>query len=141
MSGMALPRLSAYVLATLVVVGIVAAVVLAVAAEQPLTRLTLGALLSLFPVVLGVIIARRRPTNWVGPLLVLIAPVAMSLAAEDLSDPVVRPTAALLPLWNFAVGISPGLWMWLFVPPACSSWFSPTAGCRGETGGGLGTAW
>ena len=118
MSGMALPRLSAYVLATLVVIGIVAAVMLAVAAEQPLTRLTVGALLSLFPVVLGVIIARRRPTNWVGPLLVLFAPMAMSLAAEDLSDPVVRPTAALRPLWNFAVGISPGLWMWLFVPPA-----------------------
>ena len=44
--------------------------------------------------------------------------MAMSLAADDLSDPVVRPTSALLPLWNVYVGISPGLWMWLFVPPA-----------------------
>ncbi|HSU35574.1 MAG TPA: hypothetical protein VLJ88_07935, partial [Propionibacteriaceae bacterium] len=115
---MALPRLSAYVLAALVVVGIVLVGVMAVVAEQPITRLAIGSLFSLFPVVLGVIVARRRPTNWVGPLLVLIAPAAMSLATDDVADFVARPTSVLLPLSKFVVGISPGAWMWLFVPPA-----------------------
>ena len=118
MSGMALPRVSAYVLAALVVIEIVAVGVMAVAADQPMTRFVVGSVFSLFPVVLGVIVARRRPTNWVGPLLVLIAPVAMGLAVDDLSDALFRPSSAPAPLWNFYVGISPGMWMWLFVPPA-----------------------
>ena len=97
-SGMALPRVSAYVLAALVVIEIVAVGVMAVAVDQPMTRFVVGSVFSLFPVVLGVIVARRRPTNWVGPLLVLIAPVAMGLAVDDLRRPVppeLRPGAVV----------------------------------------------
>src|SRR5215213_3759362 len=115
---MALPRVIAYVLAALVVIEMVAVGVMAVAADQPMTRFVVGSVFSLFPVVLGVIVARRRPTNWVGPLLVLIAPMAMGLAVDDLSDALFLPKAARGLLRNFYVGISPGMWMWLFVPPA-----------------------
>ena len=95
-------------------------VVLGAAADQPVTKL-----------------ARRRqcsacsrscsvyswpigdPTNWVGPLLVLIAPLAIVLSTRRPDrDPVVRPGSGLRPLWNLSVQLSPGGWMWLFVPPA-----------------------
>ena len=48
MSGMALPRLSAYVLAALVVIEIVAVGVIAVAADQPMARFVVGSVFSLF---------------------------------------------------------------------------------------------
>jgi signal transduction histidine kinase len=117
-SAMGLPRLSAYVLAALVVLEVVAAGVLVVVADQPVSRVAIASVLSLFSVVLGVHVARRRPTNWVGPLLVLIALVAINLAFDDLYADVVQARPGLLPVWDFYIGLSPGTWMWLFVPPA-----------------------
>ena len=112
------PRLCAYVLAALVVIEIVAVGVVAATTGQPMTRHVVGSVLSLFPLALGLVVAGRQPGNWVGPLLVLIAPLAIALSLGDLTEPVMHPAPALQPLWNVYVGISPGAWMWLFVPPA-----------------------
>ena len=116
--GMALPRLCAYVLAASVLCEIVTIVVLGATADQSAAKLDVGSALSLFPLVLGVLVAHRRPTNWVGPLLVLIAPLAIALSGGDLPDPVVHPGSAWQPLWIVFVQLTPGGWMWLFVPPA-----------------------
>ncbi len=116
--GVRVPRLSAYVLAALVGAQIIVLVVMAAAADQPLTQLLVGVVLSLFPTTLGVLVAHRQPGNWVGPLLVLIAPLAIVLSTGDLSATLVRPGPALRPLWNLSIQLSPGAWMWLFVPPA-----------------------
>jgi signal transduction histidine kinase len=117
-SAMGLPRVSAYVLAVLAVLEVVAVGILVVIADQPVSRVAVASVLSLYSVALGVVVAHRRPTNWVGPLLVLVALVAINVAFDDMYADVVQARPGLLPVWDFYVGLSPGTWMWLFVPPA-----------------------
>lgn len=115
---MGLPRLSAYVLAALVVLEVVALAVFVGVADQPVTRVAVASVLSLFSVAVGVVVARRRPTNWVGMLLVLVALVPINQAFDDMYADVVQTHPGLLPVWDVVLGLSPGMWMWLFVPPA-----------------------
>jgi signal transduction histidine kinase len=115
---MGLPRLSAYVLAALVVLEVVAVAVLVGIADQPVIRVAVASVLSLFSAAVGVVVARRRPTNWVGPLLVLVAMVPINQAFDDMYADVVQTHPGLLPVWDVYLGLSPGTWMWLFVPPA-----------------------
>jgi signal transduction histidine kinase len=115
---MGLPRLSAYVLAALVVLEVVAVAVFVGVANQPVTRVAVASVLSLFSVAVGVVVARRRPTNWVGTLLVLVALVPINQAFDDMYADVVQTHPGLLPVWDVFLGLSPGTWMWLFVPPA-----------------------
>jgi hypothetical protein len=115
---MGLPRLSAYVLAALVVLEVVAVAVLVGVADQPVIRVAVASVLSLFSAAVGVVVARRRPTNWVGTLLVLVALVPINQAFDDMYAGVVQTHPGLLPVWDVYLGLSPGTWMWLFVPPA-----------------------
>ncbi len=127
----ALPRLLAYAAVTVVCALTIIEVVLAViagdgtasaaypahtAAENG-TALAIGTALALPSVVLGVVVAVRRPRSVVGPLLVLVGAAAVWVTLGELY------TAAFarrpgLPLAEVYAALSQGDWMFLYVPAA-----------------------
>lgn len=116
---MTVPRLFAYVAAALVGALIVVGVVLAVLAADGGASATfaVAAALGLPSVVLGVVVAARRPDNVVGLLLVLIGAVAAWAEVGDLYPLAVQRHPGL-PVWQFYVSLTPGNWMLLYVPSA-----------------------
>jgi hypothetical protein len=117
---MAFPRLSAYVVAGLAVTQVVAGFALLTAApDGGAAAYFAGAgALGLASVVLGVLVATRRPGNVVGLLLVLVGAVASGVAFGDVYTGVVERRPGLLPVSGLYVALSGGTWMFLYVPPA-----------------------
>ncbi|MEV4623479.1 histidine kinase [Asanoa sp. NPDC049573] len=117
--------LLAYALAGLVaVVGVLSAVLVGQAPDMAGyvgTALALG----LFSVVLGVLVARRRPHNVVAPLLVLVGASPVWVAFGDLYTKVAEVRPGLLPVWDWYVAFSPGTWMVLYVPAALLMLYFP----------------
>jgi len=115
---MALPRLSAYALAAVVVA--FAAVGAVLVARTPGTggSYAVAVALALFATALGVLVAWRRPRNVVGPLLVLVGGSAIGVAFDGIYAAALAYRPGSLPVWDWYVGISPGTWMGLYVPAA-----------------------
>jgi signal transduction histidine kinase len=124
---MAFPRLSAYVAAGLAVTQVVAgSALLAAAPDGAGAAYFAGAgALGLASVVLGVLVATRRPGNVVGLLLTLVGTVASGVAFGDLYTGVVERRPGLLPVSDLYVALSGGTWMFLYVPPALLMLFFP----------------
>ncbi|GLW96046.1 histidine kinase [Microtetraspora sp. NBRC 16547] len=114
---MATPRLFAYAAAVLACVLAGAGVALAVLAADggAMTALVTGVAFGLPSVVLGVVVAARRPDSVVGLLLVLVGATAIWLGVSELYPLAVtrRPD---LPLSGLYVALSEGSWMFLYVP-------------------------
>ncbi len=115
---MALPRLLTYVFAVLVIA--LGTTGLALTGQVPDMTAYFGTatVLGLFSVVLGLLVTHRRPRNVVAPLLVLVGGSPVWVAFGDLYTSVVEARPGLLPVWDWYVGFSPGLWMVLYVPAA-----------------------
>ncbi|WP_327043918.1 histidine kinase [Microbispora sp. NBC_01189] len=118
---MALPRLLAYAAVMLVCVLTGAGVVLAVdghgAAAQDGTTLAIGIALALPSVMLGVLVATRRPRNVVGLLLVLAGAATVHLAVGESYARLAARHSGLLFVKLYAA-LSQGDWMLLYVPAA-----------------------
>ncbi|MCK2214684.1 histidine kinase [Actinomadura sp. ATCC 31491] len=116
---MAIPRLFAFVLAPLIGVLAAAGVVLAVIAGDAgaTTEFAAGATLALPSVVLGMVVAVRRPGSAVGPLLMLVGATAVWVTAGDLYFAAIARRPGL-PLAELYVALSQGDWMFLYVPAA-----------------------
>ncbi|WP_204284080.1 histidine kinase [Microbispora amethystogenes] len=117
---MALPRLLAYVAAMLVCALMGVAVVPAVAGDgtvaQDGTALVAGIALALPSVVLGVLVATRRPRSVVGLLLVLAGATTVRLGVgESYASLAARRPGLLTEVY---AALSQGDWMFLYVPAA-----------------------
>ncbi|GIF68384.1 hypothetical protein Ais01nite_64190 [Asanoa ishikariensis] len=115
---MAVPRLLAYVFAVLVIALSATGLVLAGQVPGMTGYFGTATLLGLFSVALGLLVAHRRPRNVVAPLLVLVGGSPVWVAFGDLYVAGVEARPGLLPVWDWYVGLSPGLWMVLYVPAA-----------------------
>lgn len=117
--GVATPRLLAFALAPLIGVLTGAGVVLAVIGGDggATTEFAAGATLALPSVVLGMLVAVRRPDSVVGPLLMLVGATAVWVTVGDLYASAVtrRPD---LPFSELYAALSQGDWMFLYVPAA-----------------------
>jgi signal transduction histidine kinase len=122
---MALPRVFAYALAAFVVVNVLAGAALVFSAPRMAGGFVVSVLLALFAVALGVLVARQRPRNVVGPLLVLVGASAIGVSFDSTYAAVLQQRPGLLPVWDWYVGISPGTWMLLYVPAAFLLLFFP----------------
>ncbi len=69
-------------------------------------------------VVLGLVVARRRPDNAVGPLLAAVGLVVLGTGVTDLYGLVVERRPGLLPATEAYAPLAEGAWMWLYVPLA-----------------------
>ena len=69
-------------------------------------------------VVLGLVVARRRPDNAVGPLLAAAGLVVVGTGVTDLYGLVVERRPGLLPATEAYVPLAEGAWMWMYVPLA-----------------------
>ncbi|MGW5156263.1 histidine kinase [Nonomuraea wenchangensis] len=116
---MTINRLSAFALAALTTVLAGAGVVLATIGGDggATARFATGAALALPSVVLGTLVAVRRPGSVVGPLLMLVGATAVGVTVDDLYASAVarRPD---LPVPELYVALSQGDWMFLYVPAA-----------------------
>ncbi|WP_189250604.1 sensor histidine kinase [Streptosporangium pseudovulgare] len=116
---MATPRLLAFALAPLIGVLTGAGVVLAAIGGDGgvTTEFAAGATLALPSVVLGMVVAVRRPDSVVGPLLMLVGATAVWVTVGDLYASAVtrRPD---LPFSEVYAALSQGDWMFLYVPAA-----------------------
>ncbi|GAA1853177.1 hypothetical protein GCM10009687_19940 [Asanoa iriomotensis] len=115
---MALPRVFAYASALVVTGMAVTAAVLAAEVPDLVGYVAVAVVLGLFSTALGVVVARRRPHNLVGPVLVLVGASPVWVAFGDLYTAVVEARPGALPVWDWYVAISPGTWMVLYVPAA-----------------------
>ena len=124
---MALPRLSAYAVAGVVVAYVAAGVTLLVAAPDRGAAVYFGvfAVLALGSAAIGVLVATRRPDNVVGPLVVLVGAVAVWMVFGDTYTGVVARRPGLLPVSSLYVGLSEGAWMLLYVPAALLMLYFP----------------
>ncbi|WP_405088762.1 histidine kinase [Microbispora sp. NBC_01389] len=117
---MALPRLLAYAAAMLVCALMGVAVVPAVAGDgtvaQDGTALVIGIALALPSVVLGVLVATRRPRSVVGLLLVLTGATTVRLGVgESYASLAARRPGLFAEVY---AALSQGDWMFLYVPAA-----------------------
>ena len=134
---MAKPRLFAYAFALLVAAFVVGGVALVTQAPSATTYFAVATALGLFPLGLGLLIAQRRPTNLVGPLLALNGLVVCDLVVEGgAAQFVVAQFPGVLPVSSLYLAIEAGTWMFLYVPPALLMLSSRTAGCPAAAGAG-----
>ncbi|WP_146605852.1 sensor histidine kinase [Micromonospora craterilacus] len=112
-------RLVAYLAAATVLVAAGFGVYLAVIAgdASATTELTVGVLLGLSSVLLGLAVATRRPGNVVGLLLVFTGAVVVGVVVNDLY-PAAVAVDPRLPVSGGYVDLVSGVWMLLYVPPA-----------------------
>ncbi|MGW5261143.1 sensor histidine kinase [Microbispora sp. NPDC004025] len=116
---MALPRLLTYAAATLVCVLMAAPVAPAVAGDGTVVldgmALAIGIALALPSVVLGVLVATRRPRSVVGLLLVLTGATTVYLAVGESYASLAARRGLLTEVY---AALSQGDWMFLYVPSA-----------------------
>jgi signal transduction histidine kinase len=117
---MTLPRLAAYGMA-------VPAAALAGAGGWLLTLspaagevvyFAVACLIASASVVLGVLIAAKRPTNRIGALLVFVGLVTIGIVFSDVYGFVVDHRAGVLPVWPVLATVEQGAWMLNYVPAA-----------------------
>ncbi|MFF3664338.1 sensor histidine kinase [Microtetraspora malaysiensis] len=100
----------------------------------------IGAAFTLPSLVLGVVVAVRRPNSAVGLLLVLVGATAMWLGVGELYSLAVARRPGL-PLTELYAAVSEGDWMFLYVPAALLMLVFPdgrlTGPCRRWTAAGL----
>jgi len=78
--------------------------------------LTIGAVLGLLSLAMGMLVAYQRPANAVGPLLGWLGLVAVALPTCDVvSSAMARGDIDVSPLW---VASQEGAWVWFYIPVA-----------------------
>jgi signal transduction histidine kinase len=120
LSRSALPRLVAYATAGLVVLVAAVGGVLTALADDPGATAYFGisVLLGLASVVLGLVVATRRPDNVVGALLTLVGLVPIWMTTSDNYGAAWAQRPDLVPLSEVFIALQGGAWMFLYVPPA-----------------------
>ncbi|BCT77692.1 hypothetical protein SCMU_35340 [Sinomonas cyclohexanicum] len=78
------------------------------------------------PLVLGWFVIRRAQANAVGPLLCLFGVPPGLIALTGIYSDAVAHRPGLLPVSDLAVTLMPGIWMWIYVPPALLMLTFPT---------------
>ena len=67
-------------------------------------------------ILLGYVVAGRRPGNPVGPLLGATGLVFAAVAATDAYSTAATRSPGRLPVWDWLVALGAGSWVWLYVP-------------------------
>ncbi|MCW2503190.1 MAG: putative two-component system histidine kinase [Actinomycetia bacterium] len=127
MAGHRASRVVTYLLALLVAGHLVAAGALLAADPSWAAGAYVGiaGVLGLASAGLGLLVARRRPGNVVGPLLVLNGLAACSVMVNDAYGAVLADRPGLLPVNGAVLAFSGGSWMFLYVPAALLMLFFP----------------
>ncbi|NJC69815.1 two-component sensor histidine kinase [Planosporangium thailandense] len=129
-----LPRRIAYATALLTLLLAGTAVTLAALSGSgyALWYVSVGVLLGLVSVALGLVVAGRRPDNAVAPLLVLVGLIPIWMTGSDSYGAAVAHRPDLVPVSALVVTLQPGTWMFLYVPPALLALLFPTGRLPGR---------
>jgi signal transduction histidine kinase len=113
-------KLVAYGIAALAVALAAAGGVFAYLADDPADTVyvIVTVVLGLTSVVLGLLVATRRPGNVVGALLTWVGLLPITMSAGDVHAEAVAARPELVPVSALLVALHGGDWMFLYVPPA-----------------------
>jgi signal transduction histidine kinase len=80
--------------------------------------LGVATVLGLASVALGIVVAAKRPDNLVGALLTLVGLLPIGIAAGEAYSDAYAARPDLVPVSALLTSLDPGMWMFLYVPPA-----------------------